>query len=61
MALTSAQKSKLLNDAVDLLERADALQQRAIGKDTDVSLEYHNRIQGLIDDMIADIVGLDSV
>lgn len=57
--LTAKQKSKMLNDVVDLLEQADALQQKAIGADTDVSYEYHNRIQDLIDDMIGDIAEFD--
>lgn len=61
MKLTPAQKSKLLNEAVDLLERANVLQQRAIGKDSDVSFEYHNRIEALVDDMTSDIAEFDSV
>lgn len=57
--LTAKQKSALLNQVVDLLEQADALQQKAIGADTDVCYEYHNRIQDLVDDIIADIVEFD--
>ena len=58
--LTAKQKSDLLNQAVDLLEQADALQQKAIGADTDVCYEYHNRIQELIEDLVADIVEFDN-
>ena len=61
MKLTPAQKSKLLNEAVDLPERANVLQQRAIGKDSDVSFEYHNRIEALVDDMTSDIAEFDSI
>ena len=57
--LTAKQKSALLNQVVDLLEQADALQQKAIGSDTDVSYEYHNRIQDLVEDIVADIVEFD--
>ena len=60
MSLTPAQKSQLLNRAVDLLERVDALVQKALG-DTDVCYETHNRIQDLIDDLVSDIVEFDSV
>jgi hypothetical protein len=57
--LTATQKSKLLNDAVDLLEQVDALQQKALGA-CDVAEDNHCRIQDLIDDLIADIVVFDS-
>ena len=56
--LTAANKSKLLNDAVDLLEQVDMLVQKALG-DTDVCYETHNRIEELKEDLIADIVDLD--
>lgn len=59
MELSNKEKSKLLNQVVDLLERADALQQRAIGSDTDVCYEYHNRIQDLVEDIISDIAEFD--
>lgn len=58
MELTNAQKSKLLNEAVDLLERADALMQKALGA-TDVCYETHNRIQDIVDDLICDIAEFD--
>ena len=57
--LTAKNKSKLLNDAVDLLEQVDMLQQKALGAG-DVTYENSIRIQGLIDDLIADIVEFDS-
>ena len=57
--LTAKNKSKLLNDAVDLLEQVDMLQQKALGN-SDVCEDNHNRIQELIDDLIADIVEFDS-
>ena len=60
MELTNAQKSKLLYEAVDLLERVDALVQKALG-DTDVCHETHNRIQDLADDLVSDIVEFDSM
>jgi len=56
--LTAKNKSKLLNDAVDLLEQVDMLQQKALGA-CDVAEDNHLRIQGLIDDLIADIVEFD--
>ena len=56
--LTAKQKSNLLNQVVDLLEQADALQQQALG-DCDICFENHTRIQDLIDDMVADIVEFD--
>ena len=58
--LTAKNKSKLLNDAVDLLEQVDMLQQKALGA-CDVCEDNHNRIQDLIDDLIADIAMFDSV
>jgi hypothetical protein len=58
MELTNAQKSKLLNEAVDLLEQADVLIQKALG-DTDSCYISHTDIQDVISDLIADIVELD--
>ena len=52
--VTAKNKSKLLNNAVALLEQVDMLQQKALG-DSD----YHNRIQELIEDLIAAIVEVD--
>ena len=58
--LTAKQKSDLLNQVVGLLEQADVLQQQALG-DSDVCFDNHTRIQDLIDDVVADIVELDSM
>ena len=58
MQLTNAQKSKLLNEAVDLMEQADALIQRALGA-TDVCYETCTQLQNVIDDVITDIVEFD--
>ena len=60
MSLTPAQKSQLLNRAVDMLEEVDVLVQKALG-DTDVCYETHNRIQDLADDLVSDIVEFDSM
>ena len=56
--LTAKNKSKLLNDAVDLLEQVDMLVQKALGA-TDVCEETHQRIEALKEDLIADIAELD--
>lgn len=58
MELTNAQKSKLLNEAASLLERADALVQRALG-DSDMCYEYCTQLQNIIDDIVTDIVEFD--
>ena len=57
--LTAKNKSKLLNDAVDLLEQVDMLVQKALG-DSDVCYDLHNRFEELKEDLIADIVEFDS-
>jgi hypothetical protein len=59
MQLTAKNRSKLLNDAVDLLEQVDMLVQKALGA-SDVCEETHQRIQDLKEDLIADIVEFDS-
>ena len=59
MQLTNAQKSKLLNEAVDLMEQADALIQRALGA-TDVCYETCTQLQNVIDDLVTDIAEFDS-
>ena len=59
MQLTNAQKSKLLNKAVDLMEQADALIQRALGA-TDVCYETCTQLQNVIDDLVTDIAEFDS-
>lgn len=57
--LTDANRSKLLNDAVDLLEQVALLTNKALGADTDVGYETRTRIEELKEDLIADIVDLD--
>lgn len=56
--LTNAQKSALLNKAVDLLEQADALVQQALGA-SDVCYETHTAIQNVVDDLVTDIAEFD--
>ncbi len=58
--LTAKQKSDLLNQAIDLLEQVDALQQQALGA-CDVCEDNHNRIQDLIEDLVTDVVEFDSL
>ena len=50
----NAKQNELLLQAVDLLEQADALVQRALGA-SDVCYETHNRIQGIVEDLLCDI------
>jgi hypothetical protein len=57
--LTAKNKSKLLNDAVDLLEQVDMLVQKALGA-SDVCEETHRRIEDLKEDLISDIVEFDA-
>ena len=59
MELTNAQKSKLLNDAIDLLEQADALIQQALGA-SDVCYDTHTRLADIVDDLVADVVEFDN-
>jgi hypothetical protein len=48
--LSNAEKSALLNKAVDMLNEADALVQQALG-DSDVTWETHIAIQSIADDI----------
>ena len=50
----NAQQNKLLLEAVEALERADALIQQALGA-TDVCYETHNRIEDIVEDLLCDI------
>ena len=59
MELTNAQKSKLLNDAVDFMELANAKIQLALG-DSDMTYEYCTQLQNIIEDIVGDIVEFDS-
>lgn len=56
--LTNKDKATLLRDAMELLEEADALQQKALG-DSDVCYYNHNRIQAIVEDFMYDIVELE--
>ena len=56
--LTDKDKAQLLRDAMELLEEADALVQRALGA-CDVCEETHNRIQDIIDDLSYDVMELE--
>jgi hypothetical protein len=56
--LSNAEKSALLNKAVDMLNEADALVQQALG-DSDVTWETHIAIQSIADDIVSDIIEFD--
>lgn len=47
-------QNELLLQAVELLDQADALVQKALGA-CDVCEETHNRIQGIVEDLLCDI------
>ena len=49
--LTNEQKSVLLNEAVDLINKADALMQRAMGAD-DECYYIHTQIENAADDIL---------
>ena len=53
--MNATKKAETLKRVVALLEEANALQQQAIGVDTDVSYNYHCRLEDLIDDVNIDI------
>lgn len=52
-------KAQLLRQAMELLEEADALQQRALGA-SDVCEDNHNRISAIVEDFMYDIMELES-
>ena len=57
--LTAQQKILKLQEAIALLQDADALQQTGLADmDSDVCYETHTRIQSLIEDFEADIAEL---
>ena len=56
--LTNAQKSELLNEAVDLINRADALMQKALGADDEVYY-IHTQLENAADDITDFIIALD--
>lgn len=57
--MQTAQKISKLREAIALLQKADALQQAALG-DCDVCYETHNAIQNVIDDIADDIEDLEA-
>ena len=58
--MTNADKANLLREAMELLERVDALQQEALGA-CDVCEDNHNRIQDLVDDFMYDVLELEGM
>jgi len=58
--MTNAEKAELLREAMELLERVDALQQEALGA-SDVCEDNHNRIQELVDDFMYDVLELEGM
>lgn len=52
--LTKAQKSEMLNEAVDLINKANALMQKALGADDEVYY-IHTQLENAADDIV-DIV-----
>ena len=57
--MDNAQRSKLLNKAVDLLNEADALLQQAMGA-CDECYVIHSNIENAADDIVDVIVNVDS-
>jgi hypothetical protein len=57
--LTEKDKAQLLRDAMELLQEADALVQKALG-DTDACYDTHCQIEELIDELRADVMDLDA-
>ena len=57
--LTDKDKAQLLRDAMELLQDADALVQRALGA-CDVCEDTHNRIEDIIEDLRCDVMELDA-
>ena len=56
--LTNAEKSALLNKAVDLINEADALMQKALGADDEVYY-IHTQLENAADDITDFIIALD--
>lgn len=55
---TKAQKSKMLNEAVDLINKANALMQKALGADDEVYY-IHTQLENAADDITDIIIVLD--
>ena len=58
--LSNAEKSALLNKAVDMINEADALVQQALG-DSDVTWDTHVALQNIADDLVSDIIEFDDM
>ena len=56
--LTNVQKSKMLNEAVDLINKANALMQKALGADDEVYY-IHTQLENAAEDIIEIIVAVD--
>ena len=56
--LTNAQKSEMLNKAVDLINEANALMQKALGADDEVYY-IHTQLENAADDIVDCIIQLD--
>ena len=56
--LSKTQKSKMLNEAVDLINKANALMQKALGADDEVYY-IHTQLENAADDIIDIITVLD--
>ncbi len=56
----NAKQNELLLQAVELLEQADVLVQKALGA-SDVCYETHNRIQDIVEDLLCDIQDNNSI
>jgi tRNA U54 and U55 pseudouridine synthase Pus10 len=57
--LTDKDRAQLLRDAMELLQDADALIQKALGA-CDVCEETHNRIEDIVEDLRCDVMELDN-
>ena len=57
--MDNATRSKLLNEAVDLLNKADALLQQAMGA-CDECYAIHSAIETAADDIVDVIINVDS-
>ena len=56
---TSKQRSSKLNQAIDLMEQADWLIQQALGA-SDECEELHSRIEDLTEDVLGQVIFMDS-
>lgn len=56
--MLAKQKARLLREAIELMQEADALVQEALG-DTDSCYDTHCGIEELIDDLRADVMDIE--